>query len=89
MNCPTCGDAMDDIQEPESACGRWWCQQCGTLTVGHGSYTGGGAPQLVVRCRQFETEIAGLSDTDPFDDWQSMGIAECINTPENRPTETT
>ncbi len=77
-NCPTCGRAMQSVVVEN---GAFLCGQCGTLIAGERVHV----PDLVGRCRDFETELAGLADQSLMGEWRSIGLSESINTPENRP----
>lgn len=79
MSCPTCDHTMRHIIE-----GLWWCGRCGTITVIEEDETESSeAPKLVERCRKFEHEQ--LCEPPYPTVWRTMGIAEAVNKPEDRP----
>jgi ribosomal protein S27E len=95
MSCPTCDHETQSF-DTGSDYGIFWCPRCGTVTFGHGPHDlgMGGVPSLVQQCQAFE---GGLIRT-PRDahtmqevfgglqaSWRSLGIAEAIHTPGNRP----
>jgi len=62
--------------------GTYFCPRCGTLKV-EGTIV---VPALVERCRKFEKNHLAehtVSAKD-FRAWTGLGIAESINTPDNR-----
>lgn len=81
MPCPTCDHTMSRLGCQYSECqGSWACPRCGTLKIGHDDgHVDVIVPSLVERCRQFEQYVRD----DTF--WHQLGVAESINTPENRP----
>jgi hypothetical protein len=85
MPCPTCDHTMTKIVQDV-----YWCPRCGTLgEVVPGDSVGeyklvGEAPKLVERCREFEQRLTLVTAGDGRP-WHTLGIAEAINTPENRP----
>lgn len=82
MSCPTCGCTFQKVVDAEQ-CGRdvFWCSRCGTLSTCSTTHQEHEAPALVRRCRQFEKQERDLSELP----WVSLGIAEAINKPEDRP----
>jgi len=86
MSCPTCGHTMHGIGEVPAVGGQpaFWCPRCGTL-IDHSHDSIGDAPKLVQRCRTFEATLAGVCAEHLYQ-WKASGVAESINTPQNRPT---
>ncbi|HVL14064.1 MAG TPA: hypothetical protein VM529_15955 [Gemmata sp.] len=86
MSCPTCDHTMERIGQTEVGGGIYLCPRCGTVKA-HG-YNGNVTtyyPKLVGRCREFERQLGVPGDWHGlYDEWQTRGIAESINTPENR-----
>lgn len=80
MSCPTCSATMQAIHAPDE-CPMWWCPRCGTVKTM--ASQDGVAPSLVKCCRTFEKTMA--SSYSLLKLWKRLGIAEAINTPENRP----
>jgi hypothetical protein len=85
MACPTCDGILTRMCAQEDM--RFFhCEVCGTLFVaieGHDPLVY--VPKLVERCREFEqtpfmVNIAGKL----WAAWRRLGIAESINTPDNR-----
>lgn len=78
MSCPTCDHAMACLSlEPVTH----WCPRCGTISQPNDNERGSQAPKLVERCRLYWHHEACKSP----DKWVQAGIAESINTPEDRP----
>lgn len=94
MACPTCDHTLAQLASVSEAVSYLHCERCGTvvienLVIGSRSvYT----PKLVERCREFEESIHTFQDLSGLtryeitkNEWQSLGIAESINKPEDRP----
>lgn len=88
MSCPTCSHTLARISNSEPL---YLCERCGTVC--DGGPIGGSqwpwravyVPHLVARCRDFRARVIdSLGHPDVLDDWEELGIAEAINTPENR-----
>lgn len=80
MPCPTCSHTMQRVELR-----TLWCPRCGTIGT-RDDDTLSEAPMLVKRCRDFQTAVVGkLNVAGISDPWKIIGIAESINTPENRP----
>lgn len=75
MPCTTCEHTMNGIGHA-----TYHCPRCGTVRNPDGSVF---VPALINRCRNFESTIAGVCAEHAFR-WKSLGIAEAINTPNNR-----
>lgn len=89
MPCPTCSHTMYGMGEVPAVGGNplFWCPRCGTIQSvdpGLGTLISE-TPKLVERCRTFARQriIDGSPDGDSAA-WRQTGIAESINTPENR-----
>lgn len=92
MSCSTCSATMQCVEK-----GVFYCHRCGTLRVMSRSDSGYSGdvyvPKLVERCRAFEGSIRGNHTISHSADelvsglrivWIRIGIAESIDTPENR-----
>lgn len=87
MACPTCSHTMASIGDV-AARRVFHCERCGTVKIE--TYTGDPqnwrvevyTPKLVERCREFEQQLNVV--TTSARNWRTLGIAESINTPENR-----
>lgn len=99
MACPNCDHTLSSIGEVDVGGRRLFhCGRCGTLSVVGESgkppiETILVTPALVTRCREFEKEIHEFHDLSGHtryeitkNQWHRLGIAESINTPDNRPT---
>ncbi len=77
MNCPTCSHTLHAVcqSDGDRVC---WCPRCGSL-IAHGEHS---PPKLVERCREYEKMLRYVPERLPH--WKAVGIAEAINTPENR-----
>jgi hypothetical protein len=97
MSCTTCGHTLEGIGHRKFH-RFFYCHRCGTLVEEHRSDEAGpsqewrllsvAVPKLVGRCRSFEAwckEGIGWTDTNVFKQWTGIGIAESVNTPDNRP----
>jgi hypothetical protein len=76
MPCPTCDHSLHMVTD-----GVFHCPRCGTML---GGYADGSAavPALVLRCRRLEAmHFLWLKS-----EWHSLGIAEAIHPPGERPT---
>ena len=83
MSCPTCDHTMAGI-----GYGMFHCARCGSLDLGDGVPGPIVIPALVMRAREFETHpllplLAVKGEIGKL--WLRLGIAESINTPDNRP----
>lgn len=61
-----------------------WCPRCGTIKDESPSgdpVREAGVPKLVERCRTLELMLDPVS----LERWKSLGVADSINLPENRP----
>jgi hypothetical protein len=78
MACLTCGHTMEGL------CSGWfWCPRCGTVRYeAYPDEPHHTSPKLVERCQAFERTMIVVKDLDR---WHSLGIAESIHTPEERP----
>lgn len=88
MPCPTCSCTLGKLCDSDRG-PHWLCERCGTVVV---YYPGDGevvrdiyVPALVNRCRKFEPMLALVAARGDATPWRTLGIAEAINTPENRP----
>ncbi len=89
MSCPTCDGTMATLcKQPGST--AFLCDRCGTVvriySADPNGYRDVYVPKLVERCREFEMNHLAehtISAKD-FRAWTGLGIAESINTPENR-----
>jgi hypothetical protein len=59
----------------------FWCPRCGTIKPCDD--TPAVVPLLVERCREFQANMKDYRG--PMLEWKRTGIAESINTPEERP----
>lgn len=88
MSCPTCDHTMNFLTRAEDM-NFYHCPRCGTAVVKIDPSSARNypdrvyVPKLVDRCRRFETTHDSNSVAQK---WHRLGIAEAINTPENRPT---
>lgn len=90
MSCPTCSHTMQRLcEEPRPF---WWCPRCGTLReASAGGFVRDEAPKLVGRVRQFHERASGASGENPKITpsgealWRTLGIAESISSPNERP----
>ncbi len=95
MDCPTCSHTLARICTEAGTVEHYHCERCGTAVA---EYPDGRrnvyAPKLVERCRAFEgglrrppgerhtaDEIFGGLQTT----WRTLGIAESIRAPADRP----
>lgn len=88
MSCPTCGHTMQSLGMMEmSAIRYFWCPRCGTLKSERCGHDFIESPKLVERCREFgKNHLAEHTvSIKDFKAWTGLGIAESINTPEDRP----
>lgn len=93
MACNTCDHTMQTIGVTCDQDGArvFWCPRCGTIRT-TGRFEGDDMPKLVERCRKLQPLIAALNAmhlTTPqieavIQCWTAFGIAESINTPEDR-----
>jgi hypothetical protein len=91
MPCPTCDHTLSRLTG-EVGHGFYHCPRCGTVmeqAVDSDANQLPGFPKvyvpwLVLRCRQFEGSLAPDSAPGGGRDWCALGIAEAINTPQNR-----
>jgi hypothetical protein len=89
MTCPTCDHTMQCLEGGHfGKTGIHWCPRCGTIYFAREGFDDRrSVPMLVERCGAYE---AGLKDCRTpsrsflISDWRRLGIAEAINTPENR-----
>ncbi len=82
MSCPACDHTMECVV-PD----LFWCPRCGTIRaradepgVANPLFLNQ-SPKLVERCREFAATATG---SNLLSCWHRLGIAESINTPENR-----
>lgn len=80
MNCPTCGHALHELGCKVTGGSVHLCPRCGTSRTCDGVLV---VPVLVTLCRKFEREMKKVSGGPVL--WAALGIAECINLPEDRP----
>ncbi len=78
MPCPTCDHTLTMLCPDEQGRRYYYCDRCGTVVVGERDVY---RPTLVDRCREF---AATLNLSELTDLWDTLGIAESINTPDNR-----
>ncbi len=100
MSCNTCGATMNCLMEGHfTAPGIFWCARCGTIRVTTDIHQSVHAPQLVERCRAWQSAAKGATPifaaeggrSTPFQAaadqmaaaWRD--IKESIHPPENRP----
>ena len=76
MACPNCSATMTDIGH-----GTFWCERCGTLKRPDETVY---VPRLVESCRDFAEKALPAKRGALWVWWENLGIAESINTPENR-----
>ncbi len=83
MSCPTCDHTLQAVTNVPAVGGRpvFWCPRCGTLCHGNDCE----APKLVDRCREFEKILVGAKAMTDKQPWRTLGIAESIHKPEDRP----
>ena len=83
MSCKTCDHTMVCLGQIQDGDRYFWCPRCGSLKRVVPADVGGGedtdAPRLVDRCREFEAWCP------QGDKWVTMGIAESIHVPGERP----
>lgn len=86
--CPTCDHTMQSLGYCDGGT-VWHCPRCGTVKH-HDQFAGEAPPKiyvpaLVARCRQLPDAMRFMPLA--FEEaWHRLGIAESINTPENRTT---
>lgn len=84
MSCPTCSHTMQCLWNDDGD-GVFHCPRCGTVQWFEDSHpTKVIVPKLVERCRTFEATITGVCAEHSFQ-WKSLGVAESIYRPEERP----
>ena len=91
MACPTCDHTMQRLNGDVNMF-YFWCPRCGTLVENSRGELTQEAPKLVNRCREFEAscyQASGWRDTSHYKRWVSIGIAESINVPTERPSDAT
>ena len=80
MACPTCEHTMHLLFEYHEHA-IYWCPRCGTLHFNCDDVDR--APQLVERCRKYESqELIALAEEKTS--WVQLGIAEAIRLPDDR-----
>ena len=89
MSCPTCDHTMERLCDWSPCDGSiFLCPRCGTVKMEDGDRPAESkvyVPKLVERCRKFEIqEIVGCVSRE-VDKWHSLGIAESLHKPEDRP----
>ena len=85
MPCKTCDHTVQYVGKTDDKRRIFWCPRCGTLEYPADLSSGpeSVAPALVGHCRAFREHWPSLGAADA--DWSGHGIAESINTQENRP----
>jgi hypothetical protein len=61
----------------------FWCPRCGTLRDELASSNH--IPKLVERCRRFDELVGATVSGQSKHHWHTLGIAESINLPADRP----
>lgn len=87
MSCPTCDHTMQSLGvDAQQAKRFYWCPRCGTIKTVITSCNDeiDDCPKLVERCREY-AESDCLLDKFARHWWKTMGIAESINLPADRP----
>lgn len=66
--------------------GVFWCPRCGTLRRLWTFEGINDTPELVARCREYETALMHPPRNGFYSgEWFRMGIAEPVNVPDRRP----
>jgi ribosomal protein S27AE len=82
VSCPSCGHTMAMLFDSRDRT-VWHCGRCGTVRSGLLGHVEDVVPKLVERCRQFARELS--DDAGLLARWESFGVAESIDSPEDRP----